>query len=449
MGVEAILFVIVGVVAIVCAAMMLASENAVHSALFLIVNFMCVAFLYLMLEAPFLAMMQIAVYAGAIMVLFLFVIMLLGAEKLPTGEQVRRFPGLSVLGVVLAIAFLGITGYAIISGQVDLQAPAVGQAKLRVVNAAAVAAEFPDADQDPVYTTLAERDFDVYVDGELLASSVTPRDASEYITIAPGEHDVVFSPAGTAIEFVKTTVSLEAGQAVTAILTGVDDETLALDSFVDDLGSVDRRDGRVIVYNAYPEPVSVVDITSPLFVDSRKVAPIAMDIPVGESSTPLVIPESYVNWTVIKAGTQDDVQASMNPDDILTGLTDLRISRDTTQVLVVTPSRATDGTLSASVVSGDHLVVDAQASFGSPQSIGQLLFINYLLPFQLVAVLLLSAMVGVIVLTQQKEHVPKPSRALRRKVSRPLTSVIAAQTGSDLTAAPRLPEPDQADSAGD
>ncbi len=75
---ELTLFVIVGAVAVVSAAMMLISENAVHSALFLILNFACIAFFFLMLNAPFLAMVQITVYAGAIMVLFLFVIMLSG-----------------------------------------------------------------------------------------------------------------------------------------------------------------------------------------------------------------------------------------------------------------------------------------------------------------------------------------------------------------------------------
>ncbi|HUN10346.1 MAG TPA: NADH-quinone oxidoreductase subunit J, partial [Aggregatilineales bacterium] len=79
---EAVLFGFVAFVAVLAAAFMLGSEQPVHSALFLIVNFACVAFFYLMLEAPFLAMVQIAVYAGAIMVLFVFVIMLLGAEKL-------------------------------------------------------------------------------------------------------------------------------------------------------------------------------------------------------------------------------------------------------------------------------------------------------------------------------------------------------------------------------
>ena len=79
---EVSLFILVGAIAVVAAVMMLLSENAVHSALFLILNMGCIAFFFLMLNAPFLAMVQITVYAGAIMVLFLFVIMLLGAEKL-------------------------------------------------------------------------------------------------------------------------------------------------------------------------------------------------------------------------------------------------------------------------------------------------------------------------------------------------------------------------------
>jgi NADH-quinone oxidoreductase subunit J len=58
----------------------------VYAALFLILNFSTVAVMYLMLNAPFLAIIQVSVYAGAIMVLFLFVIMLLGAEQLGLRE---------------------------------------------------------------------------------------------------------------------------------------------------------------------------------------------------------------------------------------------------------------------------------------------------------------------------------------------------------------------------
>ena len=66
---------------------MLLSRNAVYAALFLVLNFATVAVFYLILGAPFIALAQMTVYAGAIMVLFLFVIMLLGAEKLQRGQS--------------------------------------------------------------------------------------------------------------------------------------------------------------------------------------------------------------------------------------------------------------------------------------------------------------------------------------------------------------------------
>jgi NADH-quinone oxidoreductase subunit J len=83
---------------------MLLSRNAVYSALFLIVNFATVAVFYLQLNAPFIALSQVTVYAGAIMVLFLFVIMLLGAEQ--SGRTPAAWwsqPLALFLGVVLLI----------------------------------------------------------------------------------------------------------------------------------------------------------------------------------------------------------------------------------------------------------------------------------------------------------------------------------------------------------
>jgi NADH-quinone oxidoreductase subunit J len=77
-----IVFLILAAIAIFAAMGMLLSRNAIHSALFLILVMATIAVFYLVLNAPFIAMVQVAVYAGAIMVLFLFVIMLLGAEQL-------------------------------------------------------------------------------------------------------------------------------------------------------------------------------------------------------------------------------------------------------------------------------------------------------------------------------------------------------------------------------
>ena len=77
---DMILFFLLAIVAVSSALGMLLSRSAVYSALNLILNFGTVAVLYLVLSAPFIALAQITVYAGAIMVLFLFVIMLLGVE---------------------------------------------------------------------------------------------------------------------------------------------------------------------------------------------------------------------------------------------------------------------------------------------------------------------------------------------------------------------------------
>jgi len=87
MDLELILFFVLAAVAIGAALGMLLSQNAVYSALFLILNFATVAVFFLLLGAPFVAMAQVTVYAGAIMVLFLFVIMLLGAEQIVTRQR--------------------------------------------------------------------------------------------------------------------------------------------------------------------------------------------------------------------------------------------------------------------------------------------------------------------------------------------------------------------------
>ena len=85
---ELVIFLVLAVIAVAAALGMLASSNAIYSALFLVVNFGVVATFYLLLGAPFIAMAQVTVYAGAIMVLFLFVIMLLGAEQMkPTSHN--------------------------------------------------------------------------------------------------------------------------------------------------------------------------------------------------------------------------------------------------------------------------------------------------------------------------------------------------------------------------
>src|SRR5512146_1767510 len=99
-------FFILAAVAVGTAIGTITSRNAVYSALFLVLNFATVAVMYLILGAPFIALSQITVYAGSIMVLFLFVIMLLGAERLPAGKALRWQPLAAIpLALLLAADF--------------------------------------------------------------------------------------------------------------------------------------------------------------------------------------------------------------------------------------------------------------------------------------------------------------------------------------------------------
>jgi NADH-quinone oxidoreductase subunit J len=112
--IEWVLFGLTALLTVITAGAMVLSKNAVHAALWLVLNFFGVAVLYLLLNAPFLAMVQITVYAGAIMVLFLFVIMLLGAEK--GQEETNRIPWQTPVALVLGLGLLAIAGYVLFGG---------------------------------------------------------------------------------------------------------------------------------------------------------------------------------------------------------------------------------------------------------------------------------------------------------------------------------------------
>jgi len=104
MALDNVVFWVFAPISIGSAIGMLVMRNAVHAALFLVVNLFCLAVMYLLLDAPFLFAVQIIVYAGAIMVLFLFVIMLLGVDR---GEDLRDpLLGQRPLAIVLAVAFV-------------------------------------------------------------------------------------------------------------------------------------------------------------------------------------------------------------------------------------------------------------------------------------------------------------------------------------------------------
>ena len=100
-------------------------RNAVHSALALIVTLLSVAGLYLMLYAPFVAGVQIIVYAGGIMVLFLFVIMLVNIER---AAKDRQFNRIWPVGLAAACALLALFVSVIVKGKALLNDPVTGKA---------------------------------------------------------------------------------------------------------------------------------------------------------------------------------------------------------------------------------------------------------------------------------------------------------------------------------
>ena len=100
---EAVVFYALAAFILGFAVLVIAARNAVHSALFLIANFLCVAVVYLALGAEFLAVIQVLVYAGGIVVLYLFVVMLVNLKNPPAEVDARRQ---SRLGGVLAGAVL-------------------------------------------------------------------------------------------------------------------------------------------------------------------------------------------------------------------------------------------------------------------------------------------------------------------------------------------------------
>lgn len=89
---------------ILASVLLITRKNPIHSALFLILNFLCVAVIYLLLYSQFIAIIQVLVYAGAIVMLIVFVIMLLDLEE-ELRSRLKLFYS-KVIGSVLAVLFL-------------------------------------------------------------------------------------------------------------------------------------------------------------------------------------------------------------------------------------------------------------------------------------------------------------------------------------------------------
>jgi NADH-quinone oxidoreductase subunit J len=114
------LFYIAALVGVVSTGMVITTLNAVHALLYLIVSLLAVALIFLLLGAPFVAALEVIIYAGAIMVLFLFVVMMLNQGP-PAVAQERRWlnPGMWIGPSVLAMTLLLELVYLFGSGTVN------------------------------------------------------------------------------------------------------------------------------------------------------------------------------------------------------------------------------------------------------------------------------------------------------------------------------------------
>jgi NADH-quinone oxidoreductase subunit J len=101
---ESILFYTLAAFILGFGVLVVTARNTVHCVLFLVANFLCVAMIYVMLGAEFLAIIQILVYAGGIVVLYLFVVMLVNLKRPPETALDRRRQ--SRLGFMLAAVML-------------------------------------------------------------------------------------------------------------------------------------------------------------------------------------------------------------------------------------------------------------------------------------------------------------------------------------------------------
>jgi NADH-quinone oxidoreductase subunit J len=134
---EAVVFWILGPIALAGALGMVLSRNAIHSALFLVTTMLSLGVFYVVEEAPFLGAVQIIVYTGAIMILFLFVLMLVGRDS--SDSVVETLRGQRVAAIILGLGFAGLVGAGIARATQHLPAPGVGATQSGTGNIPAIA----------------------------------------------------------------------------------------------------------------------------------------------------------------------------------------------------------------------------------------------------------------------------------------------------------------------
>ncbi len=117
---EQLFFYIFAFIAVAAAIAVITVKNPIHSAVFLIVCLIQVAALYVLLKIPFLAAVQIFIYVGAVMVLFLFAVMIIDIGKERLKEQIHSQKKYAIPAVIL---FFMATGYMVLRGKLTVPAP--------------------------------------------------------------------------------------------------------------------------------------------------------------------------------------------------------------------------------------------------------------------------------------------------------------------------------------
>ena len=115
---ETLLFYVFSGLAILTSAMVIGQRNPMYSVLLLVASFAMISGLYVQLDAPFIAVTQIVVFAGALMVLFLFVVMLLNAPREDAADWEKTHPlrgsGLARFGALLSLVLVVQLAYALL-----------------------------------------------------------------------------------------------------------------------------------------------------------------------------------------------------------------------------------------------------------------------------------------------------------------------------------------------
>jgi NADH-quinone oxidoreductase subunit J len=123
-------FYVLAAVALASALGVVLNRNAVYSMLSLIVNLLSLALFFLMLDGLFIATIQVLIYAGAVMVLFLFVVTMLTPGGAPVGEHADPLRWQWGAGIVMGLILAGGIGYAALTGAIAEDAKATGSSAL-------------------------------------------------------------------------------------------------------------------------------------------------------------------------------------------------------------------------------------------------------------------------------------------------------------------------------